>query len=466
MGNARRLASIALAGSMAFAMLSACGNGNSNDGNGSSANANSPDGKAADTNANGKNAGGTNAAGTTNDKPKKDITLNFWTISLSPNFDDYINGRIKKYQDEHPGITVKWTDLPYGSMENKLLTSIAGGNSPDVVNLNTGMALTLAAKNALVDLNKEATEEQRSIYFPDLYNSTKLGDSAYAFPWYFGLSVFMYNKKIYEEAGLDPNKPPVTLDELKQQAVQIKEKTGKYGFTLVSNPPADLYFSGVPMISEDKKTIILNTPEALAWAKWNKALYDEGVIPKDSVGADANYATDKYQGGQIATLTTGANFLNRVKTNAKDVFDNTLVAKMPAKKEGGNYQASLMDVVVPTMSKNHPEAIDFANYITNDESQLEFCKVVNILPSTKKAAADPFFTQGGDDPESKAKIIAASMVGQAKDFTLGIKDESKVLDPLWKGWTKMMLGQQSPEDMLKTAEAEMQKQLDAVNAGG
>ncbi|QHT59522.1 sugar ABC transporter substrate-binding protein [Paenibacillus lycopersici] len=441
-------------------MLAACGSNDNS--NGGAANANKPSGSAAGTNA--KNGSGSNAAGTTNDAPKKDVALNFWTISLSPNFDDYINGRIKKYEDEHPGITVKWTDLPYGSMENKLLTSIAGGNSPDVVNLNTGMTLTLAAKNALVDLNKEATEEQRSIYFPDLYNSTKLGDSAYAFPWYFGLSVFMYNKKIYEEAGLDPNKPPVTFEELKQQAVQIKEKTGKYGFTLVSNPPADLYFAGVPMISDDKKKIILDTPEALEWAKWNKSLYDEGVIPKDSVGADANYATDKYQGGQIATLTTGANFLNRVKTNAPDVYGNTLVAKMPAKKEGGNYQASLMDVVVPTMSKNHKEAIDFANYITNDESQLEFCKVVNILPSTKKAAADPFFTQAGDDPESKAKIIAASMVGQAKDFTLGIKDESKVLDPLWKGWTKMMLGQQSPEEMLKTAEAEMQKQLDAVNA--
>lgn len=400
---------------------------------------------------------------TTTEK-KKDVTLNFWTISLSPNFDDYIKGRIKKFQDANPGITVKWTDLPYGSMENKLLTSIAGGNSPDVVNLNTGMALTLAAKNALVDLNKEATEEQRSIYFPDLYNSTKLGDSAYAFPWYFSLPVFMYNKKIYEQAGLDPNKPPTTLEEMKQQAIQIKEKTGLYGFTPNSNPPADLFFSGVPMISPDKKKIIVNTPEALAWAKWNKELYDQGVVPKDSISADANYATDKYQAGQIATLTTGAQFLNRVKQNAKDVYDNTMVAKMPALKANGKYQAGLMNVVVPTMSKNHKEAIAFANFITNDESQLEFCKVVNILPSTKKAAADPFFTQSGSDPESKAKVIAASMVGQSQDFTLGIKDESKVLEPLWKGWTKMLLGQISPEDMLKSVEQDMQKNLDEVNA--
>lgn len=399
------------------------------------------------------------------ESPKEDITLQFWTISLSPNFDDYINGRIAKFEEQNPGLHVKWTDLPYDAMENKLLTSIAGGNAPDVVNLNTGMTMTLAGKNALVDLNKEATEEQRSIYFENLYNSTKLGDSVYAFPWYYGLSAFLYNKEIYEKAGLDPNKPPTTWEELKQQAITIKEKTGKYGFVPSYNPPADLYFSGVPMISDDKKKMIINTPEALEWVKWNKELYDDKVVPKESLSADANYATDKYQAGQIATLTTGAQFLSRVKTNAKNVYDNTLVAPMPAMKTG-KYQAGLMNVVVPTASKNHKEAIAFANFITNDESQLEFCKVVNILPSTKVAAADPFFTQAGDDPESKAKLITAQEAANAQDFTLGVKDESKILEPLWKNWQKMLLGQMTPEQYLSESEATAQKTLDQINAGG
>jgi putative chitobiose transport system substrate-binding protein len=396
-------------------------------------------------------------------EPKKDITLQMWTISLSPNFDDYMNGRIKKFQDENPGITVKWTDLPYDAMENKLLTSIAGNNAPDVVNLNTGMTMTLAAKNALVDMNVEATDEQRSIYFENLYNSAKLGNSVYAFPWYYGLSVFLYNKEIYQKAGLDINKPPTTWEELKQQAKIIKEKTGKYGFVPNYNPPADLYFSGVPIISDDKKKIIINTPEALAWAKWNKALYDEKLVPKESLSADANYATDKYQSGQIATMTTGSSFLSRVKTNAKKVYDNTLVAPMPALKTG-KYQAGLMNMVVPMASKNHKEAIALANFMTNDDSQLEFCKVVNILPSTKKAAADPFFTQGGDDPESKVKIITAQEAAKGQDFTLGVKDEGKIMESLWKNWQKMLLGDITPEQYLTQSEAEAQKQLDIVNA--
>lgn len=439
---------------MAMSLFSACSKSNDNASNSNEPTASSPSASA---------SASASPSASPSTAPKKDVTLQFWTISLSPNFDDYINGRIKVFEDANPGIKVKWTDLPYDAMENKLLTSIAGGNAPDVVNLNTGMTMTLAGKNALVDLEKEATEEQRSIYFENLYNSTKLGDSAYAFPWYYGLNAFIYNKKIYEEAGLDPNQPPTTWEELKQQAITIKEKTGKYGFVPTYNPPADLYFSGVPMISDDKKKMIINTPEALEWVKWNKDLYDQKIVPKESLSADANYATDKYQSGQIATLTTGASFLNRVKTNAKDVYDNTLVAKMPAMKSG-KYHAGLMDVVVPQASKNHPEAIAFANFITNDESQLAFAKVVNILPSTKKAAADPFFSQAGDDPESKTKIITAQEAEFAQDFTLGIKDESKVLDPLWKNWQKMLLGEMTPEQYLSESEAAAQKALDEINA--
>ncbi|WP_274650329.1 ABC transporter substrate-binding protein [Paenibacillus humicola] len=444
-----KLTAAGLVCALLLSLLSACGGG-SNGGTG--------------TGADGGQSGSNQQGAAPGNGEKKDITLQFWTIALSPNFDDYMNGRIRKYEDENPGITIKWTDLPYDAMENKLLTSIAGGSAPDVVNLNTGMTMTLAGKNALVDMNKEATPEQRSIYFETLYNSAKLGDSVYAFPWYFGLSAFLYNKQIYEQAGLDPNKPPTTWEELKEQAIVIKQKTGKYGFVPTYNPPSDFYFSGVPVISDDKKTIILDTPEALEWAKWNKELFDKGIVPKESLSSDANYATDKYQSGQIATLITGAQFLSRVKTNAKQVYDNTLVAQMPTLKSG-KYRAGLMDVVVPVKSKYHQEAIAFANYITNDESQLEFAKVVNILPSTKKAAADPFFTQGGADPESKAKIITAEEAAKGQDFTLGVKDENKIVEPLWKGWQQMLLGDVSPEDFLKNTQAEMQKLLDQVNAG-
>jgi putative chitobiose transport system substrate-binding protein len=395
------------------------------------------------------------------------ITLDFWTISLSPNFDDYINGRIAKYEQEHPGIKIKWTDLPYAAIENKLLTSIAGGKSPDVVNLNTTMALTLASKDALVDLNKEATPEQRSIYFEDIYKSASIGESAYAFPWYLTLQVFMYNKAMYEEAGLDPNNPPTTWDEVKEHARIIKEKTGKYAFVPTAKPYAELILAGTPILNEDKTKVTINTPEALEVAKWYKSLFDEDLVPKDTLaGGIAQsyvYSLNQYQAGEIAMLTTGSQFLNRVKENAKEVYDNTLVATIPTRSKEGKIHAPLMNVVIPKMSDTHKEAIDFANYITNDESQLEFAKVVNILPSTKAAAQDPFFTQSGDDPESKAKVLSAADLSNAVDITLGIKNEGELISIIYTEWDKMLLGQQTPEETLKNAEELMQKKLDEIN---
>ncbi|WP_199624666.1 ABC transporter substrate-binding protein [Paenibacillus alkalitolerans] len=452
MNRKLRLLSLALA--LIFISLSACSQQSSGGGEPPAAEAGKEtDGAETDK---GENGG--------EQQPPKNVTLDFWTIALSPTFDDYINGRIAKYEQEHPGIKVKWTDLPFNAIENKLLTSIAGGRSPDVVNLNTTMALTLASKNALVDLNAEATEEQRGIYFEELYKSASIGDSAYAFPWYIAPHVFMYNKSLYEQAGLDPAAPPKTWEEVKRQSITIKQKTGKYGFVVTDSYIAQMYLSGVPVVNEEKTKIIINTPEALEYAKFVKSLYDEDAVPKDGITGGYAFALNQYQAGEIAMLITGPQFLKRIKENAKEVYDNTLIAEVPTRSTEGKIHAPLMNVVVPTMSDAHKEAIEFANYITNDESQLEFSKIVNILPSTKEAAKDPFFTQSGDDPESKAKVISAESLPRAVDVTFGIKQEGELISLLTKEFEKMLLGQQSPEDTLKIAEEAMQKKLDEINA--
>ena len=54
--------------------------------------------------------------------------------------------------------------MPQDAINEKLSTASASGNSPDVVNLNTSQALSMVGLDALVDLNAEATEEQKSIY--------------------------------------------------------------------------------------------------------------------------------------------------------------------------------------------------------------------------------------------------------------------------------------------------------------
>ena len=82
--------------------------------------------------------------------PKGPVTIEFWTISLRPLFDDYMNGLITEYERTHPGVKINWVDVQFQALEQKLLSAIAGGVAPDVVNLNTEMTVRLAMKKALV----------------------------------------------------------------------------------------------------------------------------------------------------------------------------------------------------------------------------------------------------------------------------------------------------------------------------
>ena len=68
---------------------------------------------------------------------------------------------------------------------------------------------------------------------PDaLKDNLKWKGTYYGVPMNFATLLLYYNKTIFTEAGLDPETPPATWDELEQYAEQIVEKTGKYGFDM------------------------------------------------------------------------------------------------------------------------------------------------------------------------------------------------------------------------------------------
>ena len=45
--------------------------------------------------------------------------LQFWTIQLSPKFDPLIRSMLTEWEEQNPGVSVRWTDLPFGSVERK-----------------------------------------------------------------------------------------------------------------------------------------------------------------------------------------------------------------------------------------------------------------------------------------------------------------------------------------------------------
>lgn len=388
-------------------------------------------------------------------KAEEQVTVEFWTISLQPTFNDYFDKLIADYETQHPNVKIDWKDFPYDAVLNKLMTSIAGGEAPDVVNLNTEFANQMGSKDALVDFNQELTAEQKAAYFPGIYSSTEMNDKAFALPWYTALPVLFLNKDLVEKAGLDPSTPPATKEELNAWGRQIREKTGAYGY-IFTMEARTLLEENLPFLTDDYKKAAFNTPEVEEYINENVELLKEGVIPKDIINYDKQ--VQYFASEQVAMSLSSSPFINKIKTAAPDVYNKMVAVPSPVGKAGIRY-SNTMNLVVPAATSHKKEAVDFAVFVTNAANQLEFSKVANTLPSTVESAKDPFFAENDGTVEGVAKTVSAVSLDKAEDFYLGIENANDVNQAVTKALQIIYLNDGDVKKELAEAEKEVNRIL-------
>jgi putative chitobiose transport system substrate-binding protein len=381
------------------------------------------------------------------------VTLEFWTISLQPLFTDYVNGLIAAYERANPAVRVRWVDVQFQAVEQRLLAALAGRVAPDVVNLNTEIAVRLAQRDALVDMDAAVPAEVRGRYFEGLWRSARVGGRTYGVPWYVTPSVTAYNAALYGRAGLDPDAPPRTEDEMIRHARQIKDRTGTYGFM----PNVDgvrllhrFQEHGLPVLSPDGTRAVFNSPAHVRYLAQYVDLFKADYFPEDTLRRGYLGATERYSAGRMGMLVTGPQFLLRVKQDNPEVYAQTRVAPYP-RGRGRVLHLATMVVAVPRASRHRQGAVDFALYVTNDANQLAFSRRVVVFPSTRRAAADPFFRAGGSDPEEVARRVAAADLPVARDLSVVVPHAGDLFRIFREAVESAFYGKRSPRDALDWA---------------
>lgn len=391
-----------------------------------------------------------NSSSTGKSPENQETTIQFWTISLKPTFDDYINGMIASYEEENPGVKIVWEDYPGDVIQNKLITSIAGKTAPDVVNLHTNLVGVMAGKGALVNMEDSATQEQRDIYIETLYNSNKVNNGVYGFPWYVAPNIGIINKELFDKAGLSA--PPKNYDEMFGMAKTMKEKTGAY-LMIPTKIPEIFTFNGIEILNEDKTKAVFNTPEAEALLqRFADGIKDGYIYPTDWNVWDKmiqNFATSK-----IAMLNAGANSVKRIHDESPEVYKQITITP-PMLGSSGTVAGNVQSLVVLKGSKHVDESIKFANYITNDKNQLEFAKLVAIFPTVKKAAADPFFQSDLESVEGQATAMSAQSLSVSIDLTLGTDKGPEIINELNNISSAIAASGKTPKQALDEAETKV-----------
>ncbi|MCD5345067.1 ABC transporter substrate-binding protein [Agromyces sp. S2-1-8] len=140
----------------------------------------------------------------------------------------------KQFEKANPDIDV--VGLEYEWTAPTFAAQLAGGSLPDVFTVPFTDTKTLLENGQLMDV----TDELQELGYSDKFNPIILDevtggdDRIYGFPRQAYANGLHYNRDLFEQAGLDPDNPPTTWDEVRAAAKTIAEKTGKAGYATMA----------------------------------------------------------------------------------------------------------------------------------------------------------------------------------------------------------------------------------------
>lgn len=342
-------------------------------------------------------------------------TVQFQTWSLkNEKFTPYFEALIQSFEDEHPDVKIDWIDQPGDGYQDKILSQANSNTLPDVLNLPPDIAFPLVKAGKLLDLEK-ADPELKDKYNEgawDAYSQFSGVEGTYGLPWYLGSDESWWNLEQLQPYGVTEADLPTTTDAWLELAKKVAaESNGKV--KLVSSMPGlDTFVSADIKIMDDDGTFVFNTPEAIEIVQQYADAYQAGAMPPESLTGSYGGNAEMYLQGKVAYSTGGSGFAGDLRTKAPTLLENTVATPRP-----GIPPLFVQGVNVSADSKNKPAALAFAEFVTNQQNQVDFVKLaVGFAPGTAEGADQVVESVEGDlDPaQAKAMQVMFDAIPNAK----------------------------------------------------
>jgi multiple sugar transport system substrate-binding protein len=174
-------------------------------------------------------------------------TVHFWARQAT---DGPAKALVKEFNATHKNLKVVLHLTPPNDDTSQLATAIRAGSPPDVVGLNDIDVPTFSHENALLNITKYVNAlPYKSALSPGHLALATIGSQYYGVPYLADLSVLWYNKKLFAEAGLNPNDPPTNYAQIVSDAEKINALgNGIYGFSFAGDCQGCLGFTMLPSL--------------------------------------------------------------------------------------------------------------------------------------------------------------------------------------------------------------------------
>jgi sn-glycerol 3-phosphate transport system substrate-binding protein len=393
----------------------------------------------------------------------------YYPVAVGGPITKIIDGLAADFEKENPGIKVK--PIYAGTYQEtivKALTAHKAGDPPVTsVLLSTDM-FTLIDEDAIVPIDSVATSaEDRAwlkSFFPAFMMNSQTSGKVWGVPFQRSTVVLYWNKELFKEAGLDPNKPPATWAEMLSYAQKLTKRdasgnTTQWGIQVPSSGFPYWLFqgfttqNGVELMNAAGDTTYYDKPEVIeALQFWVDLGRKHRVMPQGVV--EWGTTPRDFFERKIAMMWTTTGNLTNVKNNAKFDFG---VAMLPAGKRrgsptgGGNFY-----IFKKSSAAQQQAAIRFIRWITSPERAAQWgidTGYVAVRPDAWETPVMKKYVSG-----FPAAAVARDQLPHAV-AELSTHENQRVTKALNDGLQAALTGAKTPAQAMQDAQREAERIL-------
>lgn len=328
------------------------------------------------------------------------VTISFYNynLAMAGNGADATRRLIAQFMEANPNVTVEAIPVSAAEATTRVQADLAASQPVDLVQMGFS-TLDYAVNNyGAVALETILPQDELDAHFegmvPNGLDLGRLDGQTYGLAYTFSTPVLYYNADMFIAAGLDPDQPPRTWDEVKAAALAIREATGKNGFAagIFGPSAADWLFQGVirsnngEVISRDRTTLKFAEPEAVEAVAMMRDMYDAGAFDP----LDITAALEGMSSGNIGMYLQTSAIQGALVTGAEDNFDlrATTMPSFGDKPVRPNNSGSALVILAQDPLKQRA-AWELMKFLTSEHGYTVITSEIGYLPLRPAIVDDP-----------------------------------------------------------------------------
>ncbi|WP_214319680.1 ABC transporter substrate-binding protein [Nonomuraea sediminis] len=352
--------------------------------------------------------------------------LTLWQQKFTDQEDAWYKKAVAAYNAAQKKVVVKLVTVPADAWDQKMKAAQAAGKTPDVFTLNYNKVPGFARTGQIKALEPLIPADKWAGLKESVVSSIQYKNQKYAYPMLVEPSaVLYYRKDLFAKAGLDPNKPPATWDELIADGKKLTTKD--VSGVVTAGAAIDMAWStwglqwnaaGHLPISDDWSTPRASDPKYKQLLQVYQTLYQQGIMPKQPLApyADANPMGQ----GKTAMMVCGSWAASVLLSDYPKMVANIGAAPLPSFDGDATKPTATLGgwtLVVDGKSKQPQAAADFVSWLLAGDTTLlvDYFKTTKFSKYSPRAAvADAVKNDPAAAENIWAKTIEDQIVAHAK----------------------------------------------------